>query len=604
MKRFFAFALSFFLLLPLLPSAGHATEQRTGIQNNFVKSGLLTHADVNYIGEKLLEKLPVTMEAWVYLPIMSYQESAGVVLGNDVHRNAETLTFSIEALGVPQLSVGHYGGKTDFAFKDAKITPETWTHVSIVYGGGTDNKQVLCYINGELKGASPVTSWYEVEEDVYTYPMCVAGDLRPLNRFGFKGILGDVTAYSTVRTEQQIHNDYANGPDMADPELLFHYSITKDSTGSHIPDQSGNGYDLRCERIWLTQEERDEIWAQDDTEYAYTIALLPDVQFTTKLFPANLSPIFDYLLDNKDALNLQYVIGLGDLTDANTEEEWSIIRQQTSRLDGIIPYSMIRGNHDVTYNDSALLYDKYYSVPGSHYYEHVAANGGFQDPTSTKNSYLLFTVGEVDYLILNLDFGSAEDTLKWADNVLSQYPNHRVIAVTHAYLYSNGHLLTEDTVYSASMYTPFWNDGDDYWDKLLTKHANVSMVVCGHIGVDNIVCTEAVGDNGNTVYQILSDPQYSDELAGGLGFVTLMHFTEDGSIMRMESYSTVMQKYFRESNYDLTLELGEPPAKAEPEQLPTGFDPTWIIVGGVAIVAVAALTVTVILLKKKKAKKA
>lgn len=601
MKRFFAFLLSFLLLIPLLPTAGSATEERTGIQNNFVKSGLLTHADVNYLGEKLLEKLPVTMEAWVYLPIMSYQESAGVVLGNDVHRNAETITFSIEALGVPQLSIGHYGGKTDFAFKDAKITPETWTHVSIVYGGGTNNKQVLCYINGERKGASPVGSWYEVEEDVYTYPMCVAGDLRPLNRFGFKGILGDVTAYSTVRTEQQIHNDYTNGPDMADPELLFHYTITKDSTGSHIPDQSGNGYDLRCERIWLTQEERDEIWAQDDTEYAYTIALLPDVQFTTKKFPANLSPIFDYLLDNKDALNLQYVIGLGDLTDANTAEEWNLIRQQTSRLDGIIPYSMIRGNHDVTYNDSALLYDKYYSVPGTHYYEHVATNGGFQDPTSTKNSYLLFTVGEVDYLILNLDFGSAEDTLKWADNVLSQYPNHRVIAVTHAYLYSNGQLLTEDTVYSASMYTPFWNDGDDYWDKLLTKHANVSMVVCGHIGVDNIVCTEAVGDNGNTVYQILSDPQYSDELAGGLGFVTLMHFTEDGSIMRMESYSTVLQKYFRETNYDLSIDFGEPPAKPEPQV--TGFNSTWIIlvIAAVVVVVAGTLTVTVIFIRKKKA---
>ena len=593
------------MLLLMLPTLSLATEQRTGLQNNFVKAGLLTHPDVNYIGEKLLEKLPVTMEAWVYLPITTYNESAGVVLGNDVHKNAETLTFSIEALGVPQLSVGHYGGKTDFTFNDAKIPPETWTHVSIVYGGGTDNKQVLCYINGEQKGASPVASWCAVEDDVYTYPMCVAGDLRPLNRFGFKGILGDVTAYSTVRTEQQIQNDYANGPDMADQELLFHYAITQDSTGNNIPDQSGNGYDLRCERIWLTQEERDEIWSQDDTEYAYTIALLPDVQFTTRKFPANLVPIFDYLLDNKDALNLQYVIGLGDLTDENTEGEWTIIRHQTSRLNGIIPYSMVRGNHDVTYNDSALLYDKFYSVPGQHYYEHVAANGGFQDPTSTKNSYLLFTVGEVDYLILNLDFASTEDVLEWADEVLTQYPNRRVIMATHAYLYSNGQPLTEDTVYSPSMYTPFWNDSDDYWDKLLRKHANVSMVVCGHIGVDNIVCTEAVGDNGNTVHQILSDPQYSDELAGGLGFVTLMHFTEDGSIMRMESYSTVMQKYFRETNYDLTLDLGEPPAK--PAETPTdndstGFDPTWIIVGGVTVVVVVALIVTVVVLKKKKSK--
>ena len=97
MKRVLSLLLVCFMLLLMLPTISFATETRTGLQNNFVKSGLLTHPDVNYIGEKLLEKLPVTMEAWVYLPAACFGQAAGVVLGNEIHRNAETLTFSIEA---------------------------------------------------------------------------------------------------------------------------------------------------------------------------------------------------------------------------------------------------------------------------------------------------------------------------------------------------------------------------------------------------------------------------------------------------------------------------------------------------------------------------
>ena len=61
MKRTFSLFLVVLMLFLMLPTTSFATEQRTGLQNNFIKSGMLTHPDVNYIGQKLLEKLPVTM---------------------------------------------------------------------------------------------------------------------------------------------------------------------------------------------------------------------------------------------------------------------------------------------------------------------------------------------------------------------------------------------------------------------------------------------------------------------------------------------------------------------------------------------------------------
>ena len=96
------------------------------------------------------------------------------------------------------------------------------------------------------------------------------------------------------------------------------------------------------------------------------------------------------------------------------------------------------------------------------------------------------------------------------------------------------------------------------WDKFVSKHENIDMIVSGHILADNILCTPAIGDNGNTVYQFLMDPQSTDKKLGGLGILALMYFTKDGNHARVEYYSTVLKKYFRESNKEISLDFSNP----------------------------------------------
>ena len=91
------------------------------------------------------------------------------------------------------------------------------------------------------------------------------------------------------------------------------------------------------------------------------------------------------------------------------------------------------------------------------------------------------------------------------------------------------------------------------WEKLISKHENVDMVVAGHMSTDDVICRVDVGEAGNEVYQLLMDPQTTDNRLGGMGLVALMYFTEDGNHARVEYYSTTFKRYFREANNNVKL---------------------------------------------------
>ena len=70
---------------------------------------------------------------------------------------------------------------------------------------------------------------------------------------------------------------------------------------------------------------------------------------------------FDWILNNKDSRKISYVFGLGDSIDTLTTystnkvanngktqnvNEWILVSTQFHRLDGIIPFTVTRGNHD------------------------------------------------------------------------------------------------------------------------------------------------------------------------------------------------------------------------------------------------------------------
>ena len=86
------------------------------------------------------------------------------------------------------------------------------------------------------------------------------------------------------------------------------------------------------------------------------------------------------------------------------------------------------------------------------------------------------------------------------------------------------------------------------WDKLIRKHENIVLVISGHDPCDKIVMAQGKGDGGNTVTQLLIDPQSLDNsTTENYGMVAMLYFSEDGSKVSVEYISTT--KSTEDSDY-------------------------------------------------------
>lgn len=220
-------------------------------------------------------------------------------------------------------------------------------------------------------------------------------------------------------------------------------------------------------------------------------------------------------------------------------------------MDGIVPYSLVRGNHD-RYNNMPR-YDQYYDRYFK-YEDYVdMIDGAYKD--NMQNTYQTFEVAGNKYLVLNIDFRLDIYVLEWANQVLNTHHDYNVIVTTHIYMDSDGKPLNRNDSLPANKYGAVY-DGEQLWNNFLSKHENIELVISGHIGSSSILTTERIGDNGNVVTQILVDPQGMDgKYSGGLGVVAMLYFTEDGKLATTQYYSTIKEKYFLAHNeYEIALD--------------------------------------------------
>ena len=208
------------------------------------------------------------------------------------------------------------------------------------------------------------------------------------------------------------------------------------------------------------------------------------------------------------------------------------------------------GNHDINWN---FNYRVASGLPNYINQSQVISKYGKKeagvttDEPSVANTAHEFTVNGVDYLIVTIEYAaySTEGVMDWANNIIKNHPHHNVIVTTHAYLSDNGDILDGTNNGSPSSYagSESHNNGDYFWDNLISKHENISMVICGHVGVENIVKSTKIGDKGNTVTQIMVNTQDLDADIGSTGTVAFLYFSEDGKNVQVRQYSTVRERY-------------------------------------------------------------
>lgn len=478
--------------------------------------------------------------------------------------------------------VSSYNAYFDYDFI-AKSNYEQ-THITFILGENEEGTAttVACYVDGEevslasdsidytlstenpSKGTQPVVMF-----DKPTIAYCVGGDYASdQSARYFKGEIYSVATYTDVRTADEITTDKDGIDDTSDENLMAYYDLTS-VTDATTKVENGSTtdttqqYALNIVETWMT-ERKPALSDWDKENGDFSIAIVGDTQIATEYDVCNghtedgegvVSGIYDWLIDNRDEKNIQFVMGLGDIVQGtpyakdgttkdpeNIEAEWVYARTQIQKLDEAdMPYSLIRGNHDAqNYYTQYISYDAY-----------LDDLGGSYDETAL-NTWQEFEVNGIKYLVLCLDLGASDAELAWAEEIIKAHPYHNVIITTHAYLNSNGERLTStDTHHPSQYYSSIdgsnRNDGDNMWDDCFSKYDNVVMVVSGHIGTDDVILSEDTGVNGNKVAQLLVDPQNLDdklvksstgERKKPTGMVCVLNFSADGKTVQVEQIST------------------------------------------------------------------
>ena len=285
----------------------------------------------------------------------------------------------------------------------------------------------------------------------------------------------------------------------------------------------------------------------------FTIAVLPDTQFycdtrlklSAKWGNGDLRRYFfaqtEWVRDNRKRLNVSFLVHEGDIVQTDAPEEWAIAKEAMSILDGKVPYCMCLGNHDMGFEKADNQYGGNIGVnrtthfntyfPRDRFAERDEFGGTF-DPDRHDNSWYHFDAAGMRFLIVALECKPRDEVLDWANRIVSKHADHRVIILTHAYMKANK---SRDTGGMKAK----GNSGEQTWQKLVRKHRNIFMVLCGH-HAGEAVRTD-VGDHGNKVHQILCDYQHLNN--GGESWLRYMVFKPVANRISIYTYNPVLARF-------------------------------------------------------------
>jgi Calcineurin-like phosphoesterase len=276
------------------------------------------------------------------------------------------------------------------------------------------------------------------------------------------------------------------------------------------------------------------------------VIALPDTQYYASSHPEILDAQIEWILRRRNAERIAFVVHEGDIVDADEPRQWETAARSLHRLDGAVPYVLTVGNHDYRrvgrYIGRATSVDDYFPVAG---FSAAAGVTGTFEPGRLENSFEVFDVrGGGQWLVLSLEFGPRDAVLAWAGEAADRYAAFPTIVVTHAYLHSDGtrydHLSRSNQLwnpheYLAADHPGGVNDGEEIWRKLVEKHRNIALVLCGHDLGDGVARLTSVRPGGGVVHQLLANYQMGP--LGGEGFLWVMRFFPEERKLAVQTYS-------------------------------------------------------------------
>ena len=260
----------------------------------------------------------------------------------------------------------------------------------------------------------------------------------------------------------------------------------------------------------------------------------------------------EWARDNQKRLNIKFLVHEGDIVQTDYPEEWAIAKDAMSRLDGVVPYCLCLGNHDMGFEKTDKGPFSYQTAVNrsTHFNEYFPREkyakrsefGGTFDKARHDNSWYHFEYSGLKFMVVSLECKPRDEVLEWAGEVVQAHPEHRVIVLTHIYL-------NADKSRTSKGYKVKGNQGEQIWQKFVKKHKNIFMVLCGHVLGEALLTSK--GDHGNLVHQILSDYQGLNN--GGEAWLRYMVFRPNKNKIEVFTYSPALEKFNKatSSRFDL-----------------------------------------------------
>ncbi len=257
-----------------------------------------------------------------------------------------------------------------------------------------------------------------------------------------------------------------------------------------------------------------------------------------------------WIVDQQSNMNIQFVTYAGDsVIDGSRTADWSTLQTNLSLLDTAnIPYALSIGNHD--YDDNlipdnsgtraATNLETYFPLAN---YSSETWWGGQKGSTNV-NTYQYLTIFGIDYMFVQLEFCPSDDSIAWANTLISDNSTRNVILVTHAYLnHDNNLLLMDDYLGCGDFFDPSFengtdkNDGQQIWDELVKLHDNIVLVHSSHVLGDGHAYRSDLGNNNNLIHQAFhySYAAYNGD-AETNAYVAIYIFKPNDNIVQVRKY--------------------------------------------------------------------
>ena len=243
------------------------------------------------------------------------------------------------------------------------------------------------------------------------------------------------------------------------------------------------------------------------TDTSFSIAVIPDTQNeVTRATDTRFSNRAAYLVDNKSALDLRYMVQVGDLVNWGNvaPAQFDKVSAELEPLEAAVPWS---GQSATTTPEPSAPAARpaptrsptppcgtpaATTAPSRRLGSRSCREPSHQTGSTTPTRR--FAPERSTGWCSTSSSGPALRSSAWAQDVVESHPNHNVIVVTHSYLEADGSIGTNNGGYGDT--TPKY-----LFDHLIKAYPNIKMVLSGHVG--NSAVRTDTGAAGNKIVSLL-----------------------------------------------------------------------------------------------------